>query len=332
MPGGRRAGLWVVLVAVPLLVLAACSVWPGGSADSGGAASTSAPTGDDCAGTAPVSETGVAYVDEPAAGQWLDLTVPARPDECATVPVVVWVHGGGWALGTRAGPGTDRKRQLFTEAGWAFVSVGYRLSPSPPDPEDEDRTTHPTHVEDVAAAIAWVVEHGAEHGIDTSRIGLMGHSAGAHLVSLVGTDGSYLGDAGSSIDHVRCVASLDTEAYQIGHLASRDDPALATTYRNAFTDDPDVWQEASPVEHVDGDEPARWLVVTRGRDVRQDVSSDFAAQLEDEGADAQVLTVDGLNHAEVSRRVGMAGDTTITPPLLDFFSACFESSGPDPSG
>jgi acetyl esterase/lipase len=109
-----------------------------------------------------------------------DRMVPADPD----VPVriyrpraaqgaVIWMHGGGWMMGT-----------LDTEHAWAsrvaegsgavVISVGYRLAPEHPFPAAHD---------DVYAVLAWTAEHAAELGIDPGYIAVAGHSAGANLAA-----------------------------------------------------------------------------------------------------------------------------------------------------
>ena len=105
----------------------------------------------------------------------LDLHLPAA----LPAPVVVFVHGGGWRLGSRRAftPGlTDAQSfGLITAAGFAVAAIDYRLS---------GEALFPAPVDDVVAALAWVRESGAAHGLDPSRVVLWGESAGAHLASL----------------------------------------------------------------------------------------------------------------------------------------------------
>lgn len=89
--------------------------------------------------------------------------------------------GRGWSEGDKAA--VALKPEACFNRGYALVSVNYRLTP---------QAVFPAHAEDVAAAVAWVYAHAGEHGIDRNRLFLMGHSAGAHLVALVSTDGRYL--------------------------------------------------------------------------------------------------------------------------------------------
>lgn len=105
----------------------------------------------------------------------LDLCLPAKGT--APLPVIVWVHGGGWRggrknAGSRARPMLDR--------GYAVVDVGYRLS---------GEAIFPAQVEDCKAAVRWVRANATKYGLDPGRIGAWGSSAGGHLVAFLGTAG-----------------------------------------------------------------------------------------------------------------------------------------------
>jgi len=113
----------------------------------------------------------------------LDIHVPA---DARNAPVVMWVHGGGYAIGDKAYQMTD-KISLFNGQGWILVSVNYRLSAP-----DKGAAQYPDHFLDVAAAVAWVREHIPAYGGDPNRIALLGHSAGADIVSNVAVGPSYL--------------------------------------------------------------------------------------------------------------------------------------------
>jgi alpha-beta hydrolase superfamily lysophospholipase len=128
------------------------------------------------------AESGLAYGNAPR--QKLDVYVPttdAPPAASHGRPVVVFFHGGSWQTGSRSS-------YLFVGAALAsrgFVAVlpDYRTWPD---------TAFPGFVDDAATAVRWARDHAAEFGGDSSRIFLMGHSAGAHIVMLLATDGRYL--------------------------------------------------------------------------------------------------------------------------------------------
>ncbi|MEW4529178.1 prolyl oligopeptidase family serine peptidase [Maioricimonas sp. JC845] len=98
-----------------------------------------------------------------------------RPEQAAgPLPVVVWVHGGGWKQGSK-----DRCPAVsLAQHGFAVASIDYRLV---------DRAQWPAQIDDCRAAIRWLRTHADEYGLDGERIGVWGSSAGGHLVALMGT-------------------------------------------------------------------------------------------------------------------------------------------------
>jgi acetyl esterase/lipase len=104
----------------------------------------------------------------------LDLHVP---DGAGPFPAAILVHGGGFDEGSRA----TNVRPLFAplaDAGFAWFSIDYRLAP---------KAKLPDAVEDLRSAIRWVKSHAAEFHVDTSKIALIGESAGGFLVNYQGT-------------------------------------------------------------------------------------------------------------------------------------------------
>lgn len=243
----------------------------------------------------------------------LDLTVPERSGRCGPAPVVIWVHGGSFSGGDKDN-GVATMARWATEQGWAFASVNYRLSPRPPT-DDPDRVLHPTHVSDIATAVGWLDDHAVDLDLDPDRLLLVGHSAGALLVSLLATDGSYLAAAGVELDQVRAVAPLDTR-YDIAAEVTTGNASAEAAYRNAFGDDPDVWHDASPLTHA-GTDPAipPFVVVTRGQADRIAGAEAFAAALDE----ATVVDARPMSHEEVGDVLGRADDDVVTPVVTDAF-------------
>jgi acetyl esterase/lipase len=150
---------------------------------------------------------------------------------------------------------------------------------------------------------------------------LLGHSAGAFLVALESTDGTFVEGAGLRLDDVVCTAPLDT-TYDIAAQIARGGSEEAM-FRNAFGDDPAVWDHASPPHNVAPDKGIpSFHIVTRGTATRVAQSQSFGATLRDAGIASDVQVVSGLSHEAVNDAVGKAGDTVVTPPLMDFFRGC----------
>ena len=115
----------------------------------------------------------VRYVERGHERQVLDIYTPEQTAG-ASLPVMFWIHGGGWEAGDKSDVGL--KPKVLTERGFVFVSTQYRLLPE----VSMDELTS-----DVAKSLAWVHENIAEHGGDPSRIFVGGHSAGAQLAALL---------------------------------------------------------------------------------------------------------------------------------------------------
>jgi acetyl esterase/lipase len=244
---------------------------------------------------------------------------PADKKGCANRPLVVWVHGGGWTEGDKRDHIADKVR-LFTEAGDVFASVNYRLTDDtakPPKPQ------YPVHNVDTADAVAWLVEHAPELGIDVDRITVLGYSAGGGMVGAIATDESYLGAHKLKLDAIRCAASIDGEGFNVTYGATHPDPHVHDSYTNVFGTDPATWKAASPITHIAAGKgiPA-YFVAARGPEGRMKEHNEFITALRGAGVSVTVYDAQTLGHDTVSTNIGKPGDTTITPPLMDFLTQC----------
>ena len=108
------------------------------------------------------------------------------PEGAKNFPVLFFAHGGAWVHGDKDFFGIYASlAKTYVQQGIGVVVTNYRLSPG---------VKHPEHVKDVARAVVWTHKNVSKHGGNPDAIFLMGHSAGAHLVSLVTTDETYLKD------------------------------------------------------------------------------------------------------------------------------------------
>jgi len=300
-------------IVIVLLTLAATAftMWSAGQE-----AGALAPT--PCSDGKPVVKQDIAYLPKPVSDlQRLDVYGFRPSGDCENVPVVVYVHGGGWRKGDKQQVGD--KATFFNDLGYVFVSVNYRLS----DPvRDPNRPQFPDHPKDVGAAVSWVERNAGDFGGNGKQLALIGHSAGAHLVSLVGVDPSFIDDSGGTAESVRCVVSDDTEGYDVVARTAQGG-IVQRIYQNAFGTDPTVQRDASPLNHVsDRDHPPDFLVITRGTPTRVTMARDFAAAVEAAGANVDVLEATGLTHGDVNRLIGTADDTVVTPAVQQFVTDC----------
>jgi len=146
--------------------------------------------------TPPLQVRTLTYATRDGADLVLDLYLPATPLR-RPVPVIVFLHGGGWSGGTRkTGPDFER---YFARDGFAMASIEYRLTPA---------IRFPANVEDVRTAVRWLKANAAAQGIDADRICLWGTSAGGHLAAVAGLAprGTFEGtDNLTYTSAVRCV-------------------------------------------------------------------------------------------------------------------------------
>jgi len=279
----------------------------------------------DCTTTGSVAHTNLRYAHDAGVApnlQSLDLYLPQRAKGCAATPLVAYVHGGAFVTGDKANKITDKAR-LFTGAGWAFASLNYRLVDHPGSGATNGE--YPAAEQDIAAGLAYLADHAEDYALDPHRIMLLGHSAGAFLVSLVSTDGSFVEAAGIDASDVVCTAPLDTTYDIPAQVASGG--SEAAMFRNAFGDDPAVWQQASPPNNVaPGDDIPAFHIVTRGQPARVAQSQAFATTLTNAGFAADAQVVRGLTHDEVNAAVGQTGETVVTKPLMDFYRDCARST------
>ncbi len=228
--------------------------------------------------------------------QRLDLVKPAGVSKA---PVLLFVHGGGWSIGDKAHAAGDKARWANGK-GWAFASANYRLVPN---------ATVEQQAADVASAIAWLRASAAKEGLDAERIVLMGHSAGAHLVALVGTDPRYLKAAGVPMSAIKGVILLDGAGYDVPTQASAEMNIVKPMYEAAFSKDPKRQAALSPTRHVAAPNVANWLIlpVERRADSRAQ-SKALAAGLSRAGASTLVVAVPGESHGSLNKGLGEAGD------------------------
>jgi acetyl esterase/lipase len=248
----------------------------------------------------------------------LDVHAPAS---ACGAPVVVWVHGGGYQTGDKANQMADKVR-LFNGHGWVLVSVNYRLT----KPGDPTSAQYPDHFHDVAAAVAWVHRNIAGYGGDPARVALLGHSAGADIVSNVADNPAYLAQQGLDLKAITCAGPLDTEGFDKATAGARDPDGEKAQWKVALGNQADYLTSTSATLLVKpgmGIPPT--IGVVRGTAQRRQVETDYLAALRSAGIATTSIDARSLSHQQVNQRIGAPGDTVMTAPLVDFLTTCFSS-------
>jgi len=187
----------------------------------------------------------VPYVENGHERHILDIYTPEQPAE--GLPVMFWLHGGGWVTGDKSN--VALKPKAFTERGFIFVSTNYRLLP---EVEMEQL------VWDVSRSLAWVHENIADHGGDPERIFVGGHSAGAQLAALLCTDDRLLRGVGVPFEVLQGCVPVDGDTYDIPKIimtaelrqALYGKPLPTFGHRQKFGNDPEKHVDFSAVTHV----------------------------------------------------------------------------------
>ena len=230
-----------------------------------------------------------------AKDQRMDIYLPAQAST-QPAPVILMVHGGAWAFGDK---GIDRvvdnKVSRWLPKGLIFVSVNYPMIPDADPVEQAD---------DVARALAAAQGAAPGWGGDPDRFILMGHSAGAHLVSLLNADPARATKQGAR--PWLGTVSLDSGALDVPQIMNHKHAKL---YDEAFGADPAFWEESSPVHHLtSGMKP--WLgVCSRLRSDSCATNTAYALKSKALGARAEVLG-ERLRHGAINEELGKPGEYT----------------------
>ena len=213
-------------------------------------------------------------------------------------PLVIFVHGGGWKRGDKRNATGNAKISHWLAQGYAVASLNYRLVPA---------NTVEQQAQDVADAIAWMRSRAKQMGFNPDKIVLAGHSAGAHLVALVGTDEHYLKKAGLSLEELRGIIPIDGAAYDVPAQRKDGPPVMQKTYAQAFGDDPARQRALSPTLQAAAPNAPAFLIIHVQREdgIRQ--AKALASALENAGTSVQRQEFEGTGlkgHMEINRSLG----------------------------
>ena len=223
-----------------------------------------------------------------------------RPQGSATrpAPVVLFFYGGGWQRGQREQYRFVGRR--LAQQGVLAIVADYRTFP---------RAGFPAFVDDAALAVAWTRDHAGRYGGDPQRLFLAGHSAGAQIAALLGTDPRYLTRHGMRPDDLAGVIGL----------AGPYDFVINGQYTKVFGP-PAQWPQAQTINFVDGDEPPFLLIHGDGdRVVESRDSVELDAKLRAAGGEARLLILPGGGHsAPLAGLYDPNRSPTVLPAIVAF--------------
>lgn len=236
----------------------------------------------------------------------LDLYLPEKAD--GPFPVIVGIHGGDWATGSKAGG----QGNWLAQHGYAVAVINYRLS---------GEAIFPAQIEDRKAAVRWLRANAKKYNLDPDRFGAIGHSAGGHLVSLLATTGDVKEfEKGENLEfssriQAACPISGPTDFLQMdahapkGAKLKHDAPNSpeARLIGGPIQENKDKVARANPITYVSKDDPP-FLIVHGDQDatVPAHQAELLNEALKKAGVETKLLLVKGAGHAVGGREVNEA--------------------------
>ena len=261
----------------------------------------------------------IPYTESPHERQVLDIYAPA---DAKGLPVVFWIHGGGWQTGDKSE--VQLKPQAFVDHGFVFVSTNYRLLPN---------VEMGTIIRDVAKSIGWVYEHLAEYGGDPKRIFVMGHSAGAQLAAIVCTDERYLKEVGVPFTALKGCVPVDGDTYDVPAIITTAEtrrrvhgqPQAKFGHREKFGSDPAKHIDFSAVTHIAKDKgipPFLIMYVSSHPDTSAQADR-LASALKAADVQARLYGAKDSTHSKINEDIGLADDAG-TKALFEFTASALK--------
>lgn len=249
----------------------------------------------------------ITYTTVDGQPQYLDACMPPdfdpRADPARAALIVV--HGGSWTRGSKNDVAYRAVCQWLARAGYPTFAVDYRLAPEHP---------FPAAIDDVASAVRWLRQRDQveRFGIDPTRIGAFGGSAGGNLVSLLGTRGTGALDAGS---RVAAVVELSGPIDLTGVAVTDDFSPVQLAYLGCadYAGCPEA-ALASADTRVDASDPPFFVAHSTDELIPVEQAQLFVARLRDAGVDTTFVTVEGRLHS-----VAMI-DGDLKQRILDFYA------------
>jgi acetyl esterase/lipase len=246
------------------------------------------------------------YMNDSVYDNGKDLLDIYMPQGKKNVPVIVYFHGGALLMGDKSW-GEDIGNKI-AESGIGLVSVNYRLSPE---------FQHPTHVNDAAAATAWVIKNIDGYGGNPQKVYVGGHSAGAYLAALLAIDSSLLQI--HEIEDSKLAGAVLISPFLYVEETAKDRIEKDSIYQTIWGNDPQSWIQASVKPHILPNRDNILLIYADGDDAwRKEQNERFATAMTDVG-NLRVFTKEAPNrtHATLLTAI-LDNDDMIVNLLSDF--------------
>jgi len=224
----------------------------------------------------------------------MDIYLPAGAGDKVR-PVVMYVHGGGWRMGSKSMVAMMPGPSELLRRGYVVAAINYRLAPE---------YKFPAMLEDAKCAVRFLRVRAKLFNLDPNRIGVMGDSAGGHLAALLGLTDSSAGFDGqcnwtNASSRVRAVVDLYGPSDFTGGLTNFNKGAISLI-KEAFgaqsADDP-ILKRASPVTYISSAAPP-FLILHGNRDklVSLEQSAELNEKLKAAGVSSTLVVITNYSH------------------------------------
>ncbi len=220
-----------------------------------------------------------------------------KPSNATNAPIIFMVHGGAWRIGDKAARKVvNNKVKRWVKRGFILISINYPMLPE---------TLPLDQAKSVAKALRYSQKHAINWGGSPEHFILMGHSAGAHLVSLISAQPRV------SFDNARrptplpswlATISIDSAAYDITHIMTKPNPPRF--YKRAFGNQPNRWKQVSPQHRMSAKiRPFLAICSLQREDGACEQAESFTNKAKSFGTRATLLKVN-LTHSETNADLG----------------------------
>ena len=237
----------------------------------------------------------IPYADTDNPRQQIDLFLPRKQIDDKPLPIVAFIHGGGWRNGSRRS-GLSFIGPIVQTGKYIGASIGYRLT---------DEAIWPAQIHDCKAAIRWLRANAQQYGADSKKIIVAGSSAGGHLVAMLGTSGDVQELEGNLGNHVDKSSRVDgvvnffgpSDLASMGGSHNNSDSPESLLLGGTVPENKKIAQAASPITYASKDDPP-FLTIHGTIDsvVPFEQSVQLTKALQKAGAFAQLIPIEGGGH------------------------------------